>query len=129
MATRTPPRREIVLKFTGLPASIDEDKLKAIMAEAVAELTPPATRPAKKRPVLANRLTRKAQSYPCRVTPHPLWAAAITWPKGVPKQGCGRTYVTAKRRDEHESGKGWNPITFPHACLDRILPAELRDGR
>jgi hypothetical protein len=100
-----------------------------VIVEATKAATKVVTRPRKVGPRLRNRTLRKAGVYPCNRRADPLHAAAILWPTGVPHTGCGRTFTTEKRRTLHEAGDGWDPVTFPSGCLDRILPLDQRDTR
>jgi hypothetical protein len=139
-----PGRRILRLEIPETPASkkLTEAEIADIIARAMADGTAAkATRPKKVevaiktkptavkvvRPALRSRTIKTAGTFPCRRKPGVL--ASILWPVGVIHQGCGRTYTTEKTRDRHEAGTGWDPVMFPHGCLDRILPAHMRDTR
>lgn len=120
------------------PASLPDEVLQRIILDAVnAEAKKRPAAPKKTRVTLYNRTTRAKGAFPCRLEPKPLHAKAITWPAGVPHQGCGRTFSSAAMRDAHEAGftdvartkAGWISRSFPNQCLDRIVPAHLRDTR
>ena len=128
MATLRRPRRHVFTMTTATELTEEQRRLIESVFGASIETPTKTTKKAPRKP-LRNRTLRAKAVYPCRRKPDALHAAAILWPAGVPHEGCGRTFASEKRRDIHEAGTDWNPVQFPNGCLDRILPAELRDTR
>jgi len=143
MATRINSRM-FNITLEDVPAGLDPDMVKKLIQEAVAKAAKTvkaapvvAAKPAKAPIILRNRTVKKKNMYPCTLKPAPLMASAILWPTGVPHEGCGRTFGTAKMRDAHMAGftdsqrtrAGWLTKRFPNQCLDAIVPADKRDSR